>query len=171
MVSTLNEMANKLQSFIIDIQSDAHNSTAANLNVAKYNNLKLSMDETIRYPHISIRIGISGATFSLKDGVRMEGGLGSDEKYVRKWLGHNTVSQELTEIYDDFIENLNYSGKMMTDESDDYALEQGTDGKVKSVYEARAAVGRNKKNISYERELEIKEEIKEYLDSSSRKLI
>lgn len=169
MVSTLNEMANKLQAFIIDIQSDAHNSTAANLNVSKYNNLKLSMDETIRYPHIIIRIGISGATFSLKDGVRMEGGLGSDEKYVRKWLGHNTVSSDLTDIYNDFMDNLKFAGKLM-DEADDYALEQDSNGKIKKVYEARAAVGRSKGILTEERELEIKEEIKSFLDSTSRKL-
>ena len=93
MVATLNEMANKLQSYIIDSQSDAHSSTAFNLNLTKYNNIKLAMDETVRYPHIMIRIGISEATYSLRDGIRTDGGLGPDEKYVHKWLGNQAVKR------------------------------------------------------------------------------
>jgi len=168
MVATLNEMANKLQSYIIDSQSDAHSSTAFNLNLTKYNNIKLAMDETVRYPHIMIRIGISEATYSLRDGIRTDGGLGPDEKYVHKWLGNQAVKTELAEVYMQFRENLTSIGDHQ--ESDDYAIEIDQNGKIKRVYEARAAVGRNTKEKAEQRKKEIKKEVKDFLRSNKRKL-
>lgn len=70
MVMSLSEMANKLRTFIIDSQNDAHSSQ--NMNMTKYNNVKLSMDESKNYPHITIGIGISEATYNIKDIVRTE---------------------------------------------------------------------------------------------------
>ena len=60
-MKTLHEMAKKLQEYIIRSQQDAHNST--NMNVTKYNNLKLKMDTKIHFPHVIICIGISEGTF------------------------------------------------------------------------------------------------------------
>lgn len=168
MASTLNEMANKLQAYIIDLQSDAHSSTSFNLNTTKYNNIKLAMDETVRYPHIMIRIGISEATYSLRDGIRTDGGLGPDEKYVHKWLGNYAVIAELLEIYMKFRENLTSIGDHQ--ESDDYAIEVDANGKIRRVYEARAAVGRNRKQQAEQRKKEIKKEVKDFLKSNKRRL-
>ncbi len=168
MTVTLNEMANKLQSYIIDSQSDAHSSSNANLNLAKYNNIKLAMDETVRFPHIIIRIGISEAIYGLRDGVRSEGGLGPDEKYVHKWLGNYAVISELTEIYKNFRDNLMAMGDHA--ESDDYAIEIDTNGKIKRVYEANAAVGRNEKERKEQRQKEIRKELKDFLKSNKRRL-
>ena len=169
MVSTLNEMANKLQTYIIDLQTDAHSSTSFNLNTIKYNNIKLAMDETVRYPHIIIRIGISEATYSLRDGIRTDGGLGPDEKYVHKWLGNHVVITELSDIYLQFRENLTSIGDHQ--ESDDYAIEVDANGKIRRVYEARAAVSRNKKERAEQRKKEIKKEVKDFLKSNKRKLM
>lgn len=169
MVSTLNEMANKLQAYIIDIQSDAHSSTSMNLNLSKYNNIKLAMDETVRYPHIIIRIGISEATYGLRDGIRTDGGLGPDEKYVHKWLGNYAVRAELDEIYKQFRENLTSIGDHQ--ESDDYAIEIDQNGKIKRIYEARAAVGQNQKDRAERRKKEIKKEVKDFLRSNKRRLM
>lgn len=169
MVSTLNEMANKLQSYIIDVQSDAHSSTTFNLNMTKYNNIKLAMDESTHYPHIIIRIGISEGTYGLRDGIRTDGGLGPDEKYVHKWLGNHAVRSELDEIYKQFRENLTSIGDHQ--ESDDYAIEIDANGKIKRVYEARAAVGRNKKEKAEQRKKEIKKEVKDFLRSNKRRLM
>ena len=94
---TLHEMASKLQQYIIRSQQDAHNQT--NMNITKYNNLKLKMDTKIHYPHVIICIGISEATFNIADGTKTDGGLGPDEKYVRKWLGLSSNVTELKEIY------------------------------------------------------------------------
>ena len=96
-MKTLHELAIKLQDYIIKSQSDAHNET--NLNVTKYNNLKLKMETRNHYPNIIVCIGISEATFNIADGTKTDGGLGPDEKYVRKWLGSSTVIADLKEIW------------------------------------------------------------------------
>ncbi len=96
-MKTLHEMAVKLQESIIAQQEDAHNSTT--LNVTKYNNLKLKMSTKYTYPHVIITIGISEAIFNIADGTKTDGGLGPDEKYVKKWLGTSTVVADLKEIY------------------------------------------------------------------------
>lgn len=167
MVSTLNEMANKLQSFIIENQSDAHTYSSVNFNLSKYNNLKLSMDESIRFPHITVRIGISQATYSLRDSIRTDGGLGPDEKYVRKWIENNVVEYELTEIYRNFRENLTGDGHH--NESDDYAIEVDANGKIRRVYEARAAMTDSRKAMIEEKKLKIKKDLKNYLRAGKRR--
>ena len=43
-------------------------------------------------------------------------------------------------------------------------------GKIKRVYEARAAVGRNTKEKAEQRKKEIKKEVKDFLRSNKRKL-
>lgn len=96
-MKTLHELAIKLQESIIAQQEDAHNSVT--LNITKYNNLKLKMDSTHAYPHVIIIIGISEAVFNIQDNTKTDGGLGPDEKYVKKWLGSSTVINDLKEIY------------------------------------------------------------------------
>lgn len=169
MAATLNEMANKLQTYIIDIQSDAHSSTSFNLNLSKYNNIKLAMDETIHYPHVIVRIGISEAIYSLRDRIRTEGGLGPDERYVHKWLGNYLITSELSQIYKNFRDNLASIGDHQ--ESDEYAIEINENGKIKRVYEVRVAVNRNQKEIEEQRKREIKKEVKDFLKSNKHKLI
>ena len=168
MVATLNEMANKLQTFIIDSQSDAHSSTSFNLNLSKYNNIKLAMDESVRYPHVIIRIGISEATYNLRDKIRTEGGLGPDEKYVYKWIGNYAVISELLEIYKNFHENLMAIGDHQ--ETDEYAIEIDQNGKIKRIYEARAATTKDDAMRREERRKQIKNEVKDFLRATRRKL-
>ncbi len=96
-MKTLHELASKLQTYIIKSQEDAHNQT--NLNVTKYNNLKLRMETRLHYPNVIVCIGISEATFNIADGTKTDGGLGPDEKYVRKWLGSSTIVADLKEIW------------------------------------------------------------------------
>jgi len=97
MPQTLHELANKLQESIIQQQEDAHNSSS--LNVSKYNNLKLKMDTKYNYPHVIVAIGISEAVYNIKEMTKTEGGLGPDERYVRKWLGKSTIAYDLNEIW------------------------------------------------------------------------
>lgn len=160
-------MANKLQKYILDAQSDRHNTNSSNFNAAKYNNIKLVMDESIRYPHIIIRIGMSEATYELKDKNRVEGGLGPDEKFVRKWFDYSTVLKDLEEIYKTFRANLT-SGLRKREESSDYAIEVDAKGKIRRVYEAKAAVINTKKMKKTENIADIKKELKDYLKSVKR---
>lgn len=83
-MKTLHELATKLQQYIIKSQQDAHNST--NMNITKYNNLKLRMETKLHYPNVIISIGISEATFNIKEGTKTDGSLGPDERYVKNGL-------------------------------------------------------------------------------------
>ncbi len=168
MVMSLSEMANKLRTFIIDSLNDAHNSQ--NMNMTKYNNVKLSMDESKNYPHITIGIGISEATYNIKDIVRTEGGLGSDERYVRKWLGNFTISYDLNEIYKNFRTSLAGVSKIEEgSKNSDFSLEADVNGKIKRVYAARAANNSGRRKISREKKDQIKSDLKNYLKSSKRR--
>ena len=61
-MANLNELATKLQEFIIRSQSDAHN--GRNFSKSRYNNLKLKISSTLEYPNIIVSIGISEATYN-----------------------------------------------------------------------------------------------------------
>ena len=168
MVMSLSEMANKLRTFIIDSQNDAHSSQ--NMNMTKYNNVKLSMDESKNYPHITIGIGISEATYNIKDIVRTEGGLGSDERYVRKWLGNFTISYDLNKNYKNFRTSLAGVSKIEEgSKNSDFSLEADVNGKIKRVYAARAANNSGRRKISREKKDQIKSDLKNYLKSSKRR--
>ena len=96
-MANLNELATKLQEFIIRSQSDAHN--GRNFSKSRYNNLKLKISSTLEYPNIIVSIGISEATYNIEDGTKTDGSLGPDEKYVYKWIGKSNIQPALKELY------------------------------------------------------------------------
>ncbi len=100
-MATLHEMAVKLQEYIMEQASDRRSS---GFNPHKYNNLKLRMDGMIDYPHVIIAIGISEAIYNVKDVIKIDGGLGSDERYVRKWLEKTSTIDNLVEIYNNLTD-------------------------------------------------------------------
>ena len=97
-MATLKDLEDNLKSFIIQEQSDAHN--ARNVNVAKYNNIKIWMDLT-KYvqPHFFVRISISEAVFALEDCSKINGGLGYEERFVLKWYGRMGTKDKLKELW------------------------------------------------------------------------
>ena len=97
-MATFKDMEDSLKSFLIQEQSDAH--SARNLNVAKYNNIKITMDPTKEtLPHVTIRISISEATYSLNNFSKTNGGLGVEERYVLKWFNRLGIKDKLTELW------------------------------------------------------------------------
>ena len=77
-----------LKQYLIEEQSDNYNTSHAN--IAKYNNLKASMlPQKEKAPHLMVRIGISEGFFSIDDATVISGGLGSDTRYVIRWLRRN----------------------------------------------------------------------------------
>ena len=94
MAKTLNELANELKEYIISLQSDAHN--RGNLRPERYNNLKLTMDiAKNQNPHVIISLTMSAAEFSLKTWEKTDGGLGSDERFVLRWLEKPNTMESL----------------------------------------------------------------------------
>ena len=97
-MATFKDMEDSLKTFLIQEQSDAH--SARNMNVAKYNNIKITMDPSKNeLPHVTIRISISEATYSLSDFSKKNGGLGYEERFVVKWFGRFGVKEKLLELW------------------------------------------------------------------------
>lgn len=65
-MATFKDLEDSLKKFMIDEQADAHN--VRNMNVTKYNNMRIWMDPAkFQQPHFIVRISISEAVFSLAD--------------------------------------------------------------------------------------------------------
>lgn len=87
-----------LKAFLIEAQTD--NYTSRNANFYKYNNLKIYMDvKKSKIPHFIIRIGISESMYSLESANLLSGGLGVDERPVRRWLDRNFSRMDLGRIW------------------------------------------------------------------------
>lgn len=95
---TLNEMAVKLQESIIE-QQQVSARDANTLKVRRYNNLRIRMEKKYEFPHIIVTIGISEAVFDIIHWYKISGGLGSDERYVKKWVESENNLSELVDIY------------------------------------------------------------------------
>ena len=97
-MTSFKDMEDHLKSFIIQEQSDAHN--VKNVNMAKYNNIKIWMDPSRNpLPHVFIRISISEASYMLNDFSKINGGLGYEERFVIRWFGRFGVKEKLMELW------------------------------------------------------------------------
>lgn len=97
-MATFKDVEDNLRNFIIQEQSDAHN--IKSVNVTKYNNIRVWMDPLKNpQPHVTIRISISEATYSLGDFSKLNGGLGYEERLVVKWFGRYGVKGKLEELW------------------------------------------------------------------------
>ena len=97
-MATFKDLEDNLKTYMLQEQSDAHNKGSVNL--AKYNNIKITMDPTKNaLPHVTIRISISEATYSLNDFSKSNGGLGAEERYVLKWFNRFGVKDKLSELW------------------------------------------------------------------------
>lgn len=100
MAKTLNQLATNLKETLVRLQSDAYNKT--NINANRYNNLKLSMDVTdIIGPHVVITTSISEGVYNIKNGEKLNGGLGPDERYVQRWFQKTNILFYLQEVWFD----------------------------------------------------------------------
>lgn len=77
-----------LKEFLAESQNDRNSNIAYSFH--KYHNLRIYMDpKKSAIPHFIVRIGISEAMYDLVKGEKISGGLGADEKIVRKWVMRN----------------------------------------------------------------------------------
>lgn len=96
-MATLNELANKLQEYILKQQESAGGNTQYAL--SKYSSVKMKMDSTIRYPHVIVEIGISKAIFNLETCIKTDGGLGPFDRYALKWIASSWILYDLRELF------------------------------------------------------------------------
>lgn len=100
MSEALHTAEESLKAFLSEAQSDRYNSK--NANFYKYNNLRIFMDPRKNAkPHFIVRIGISEAMYSADNGEKISGGLGTDERYVRRWIERNMQRMDLQNSWKD----------------------------------------------------------------------
>ena len=99
MSKTLNELTRELKDFVVDLQSDAHNSSG--VNKYRYNNLKIEIVDprTTRVAQVKITIGMSEAIYNIITGDKASGGLGPDERYVLSWFTKSGTMNDLKELW------------------------------------------------------------------------
>ena len=98
-MTTFKDLEDNFKNYIIQEQSDAHN--IKTVNVVKYNNIKIWMDlSKYQQPHFFIRISISEAVFSATDCLKLNGGLGFEERFVYKWFSRIGIKDKLKELWD-----------------------------------------------------------------------
>ena len=97
-MTSFKELEDHLRSYMIEEQSDAHNIRTANIH--KYNNLKIWMDlSKYQQPHFFVRVSISEAVFSINDCVKINGGLGYEERFIYKWFGRVGTKDKLKDLW------------------------------------------------------------------------
>ena len=98
MASDFHSFEVSLKEYLTDAQNDRYNSR--NTNLYKYNNLKILMEPRKHStPHFIIRIGISEAVYDLEKAEKISGGLGSDERIIRRWLDRNFKNMNIESIW------------------------------------------------------------------------
>lgn len=103
-MATFKDLEDSLKKFMLDEQADAHN--IRNVSVEKYNNIKVWMDAgRYQIPHFIVRISISEAVFSISDCVKINGGLGYEERLVIKWHGRMGIKDKLRELWNNSSKN------------------------------------------------------------------
>lgn len=98
MTSEFHTLEESLKQFLIDAQSDNYNSR--NTNFHKYNNLKIYANPAKNQtPHFIVRIGISEAMYDIAKREKLDGGLGSDERLVRRWIDRMAERFDISSIW------------------------------------------------------------------------
>ncbi len=108
----ISKFSNSLKEFLINVMTDKYGD--ARSYAYKYNNLKVYMDlKKVSDSHFFVSIGISEACFSINDGKKLEGGLGSEDGYVKRWSERTNINNELKNHWKIIIE------KIAADEEED----------------------------------------------------
>jgi hypothetical protein len=94
MSGEIRRLEESLKEFLSGADGNTNNSRQANL--YKYNNLKIFMEPKYNEkPHFIVRIGISEATYLILGNEKISGGLGSDERLIRRWADKPYVKADL----------------------------------------------------------------------------
>ncbi len=92
--NSISKFENSLKEFLINVMSDKYGDTKSYS--YRYNNLKVFMDPKRRSDaHFFVSIGISEACFSITDGKKLDGGLGAEDAYVKRWSDRVNINSEL----------------------------------------------------------------------------
>ena len=91
---SITKFENSLKEFLVNAMADKYGD--AHSYAYRYNNLKVYMDPKREdEPHFYVQIGISEACFAILDGKKLEGGLGAEDGYVKRWSDRSNINNEL----------------------------------------------------------------------------
>ena len=91
---SITKFENSLKEFLVNAMADKYGD--AHSYAYRYNNLKVYMDPKREdEPHFYVQIGISEACFAILDGKKLEGGLGAEDGYVKRWSDMSNINNEL----------------------------------------------------------------------------
>lgn len=94
MAESIRAFENSLRDFLINAQSDSYN-THGKVEY-KYNNLKVYMDcKKSSIPHFWVSVNISAACYQLDPLEKIDGSMGSDERFIIKWASRPNINGEL----------------------------------------------------------------------------
>lgn len=94
MAESIRAFENSLRDFLINAQSDSYN-THGKVEY-KYNNLKVYMDpKKSSVPHFWVSVNISAACYQLDPLEKIDGSMGSDERFIIKLAGRPNINGEL----------------------------------------------------------------------------
>lgn len=92
--NSISKFDNSLTEFLINVMTDKYGD--AKSYAYRYNNLKVYMEpKKVAEPHFFVSIGISEACFAIMDGKKLEGGLGAEDGYVKRWADRTNIKKEL----------------------------------------------------------------------------
>ena len=94
MAESIRVFENSLKDYLINVQTDSYN-THGKIE-QKYNNLKLYMDpKKTSVPHFWVSVNISAVCYQIDPIEKIDGSMGSDERFVTMWAGRPNINGEL----------------------------------------------------------------------------
>ncbi len=94
MAESIRVFENSLRDYLLNIQADSY-TNQANIQY-KYNNLKVYMEPKNKsIPHFWVSVNISAVCFQIDPLEKIDGSLGSDERFVMLWAGRPNINGEL----------------------------------------------------------------------------
>lgn len=101
-MASFRELENNLKSYLIDVQSDAHN--IKTMQASRYNNIRIQMEpKKLQSPHFTVKMGMSEATFDLASCEKLSGGLGFEERFIHRWYERSGIKARLEECWESEI--------------------------------------------------------------------
>jgi len=92
--NSITKFDTSLTEFLINALADKYGD--AKMYAYRYNNLKVYMNPAkISEPHFFVSIGISEACFSIENGKKIEGALGNEDSYIKRWSDRANIHSEL----------------------------------------------------------------------------
>lgn len=92
--NSIPKFENSLTEYLINALTDKYGNSVYYAH--RYHNLRVYMNPIeVQEPHFFVSLGISSACFSLYSGKKINGGLGEEDGYVKRWSERTNINKEL----------------------------------------------------------------------------